>query len=75
MGNMPDLSYMCVSVSCAHVAGFPFYGIHIFSALLRTLAAPLGNPLRTSARVGAYGFTLSLSPRLNSPGNGRALIY
>ena len=54
MGNIPDLSSMCTTMSCAHVVGFPFYGIHIFSAMLHTLPAPLGNMLRTSARVSVW---------------------
>lgn len=60
MGNMPDLSYMCASMSRAHAAGFPFYGIHIFSAWLRTLPAPLGGTLRTSAVSVHVGLPLSL---------------
>lgn len=57
MGNIPDLSSMCTSMSYAHAVGFHFYGIHIFSTMLHTLPAPLGNMLRTSARVSVCGFT------------------
>ena len=48
MGNMPDLSYMCASMSRAHAAGFPFYGIHIFSAhICRFLVLHLLSNART----------------------------